>query len=289
MTARIYKPARTAMQSGQANTKEWVLDYEPEQPRTVEPLMGWTSTGRHEAGSAAALRHQGRGHRLLRAQRHPAIRCSRPSRRCASASPIPTISPIRAAKPGRTERPTGSKANQAGLFFFDRAVGGRRPVGGKLPALRGGALTQQRNETVLGHRLTEQKSLAVIAAHADQRERVGRLLDPDSDGDAAEIVREIDDGLAQRRVDLVGPAIGNKGAVELEFGERQRFKPGQRPNSRGRNGRSRDEHRGAAAFSRIVRQREVGDDLLFHHVDDQARPFLELRRDRSARCRRRRS
>ncbi len=44
MTARIYKPARTAMQSGQAKTAEWVLDYEPEQPRTVEPLMGWTSS-----------------------------------------------------------------------------------------------------------------------------------------------------------------------------------------------------------------------------------------------------
>jgi len=45
MTARIYKPARTAMQSGTAKTKEWVLDFEPEQPRTVEPLMGWTSSG----------------------------------------------------------------------------------------------------------------------------------------------------------------------------------------------------------------------------------------------------
>jgi hypothetical protein len=45
MTARIYRPARTAMQSGNANTKEWVLDYEPEQPRAVEPLMGWTSSG----------------------------------------------------------------------------------------------------------------------------------------------------------------------------------------------------------------------------------------------------
>ena len=44
MTARIYKPARTAMQSGTAKTKEWMLDYEPEQPRAVEPLMGWTST-----------------------------------------------------------------------------------------------------------------------------------------------------------------------------------------------------------------------------------------------------
>jgi hypothetical protein len=45
MVARIYKPARTAMQSGTAKTKEWVLDYEPEQPRAVEPLMGWTSSG----------------------------------------------------------------------------------------------------------------------------------------------------------------------------------------------------------------------------------------------------
>src|SRR5207244_7998474 len=45
MTARIYKPARTAMQSGSAKTKEWVLDYEPEQPRQIEPLMGWTSSG----------------------------------------------------------------------------------------------------------------------------------------------------------------------------------------------------------------------------------------------------
>ena len=45
MTARIYRPAKTAMQSGQANTKDWVLDYEPEEPRVVESLMGWTSSG----------------------------------------------------------------------------------------------------------------------------------------------------------------------------------------------------------------------------------------------------
>ena len=44
MTARIYQPARTAMQSGTAKTKEWVLDYEPETARMVEPLMGWTSS-----------------------------------------------------------------------------------------------------------------------------------------------------------------------------------------------------------------------------------------------------
>jgi hypothetical protein len=45
MVARIYKPAKTAMQSGTAKTKDWVLDYEPEERREIEPLMGWTSSG----------------------------------------------------------------------------------------------------------------------------------------------------------------------------------------------------------------------------------------------------
>jgi hypothetical protein len=44
MVARIYKPAKTAMQSGEARTKEWVLEHEPASPREVEPLMGWTSS-----------------------------------------------------------------------------------------------------------------------------------------------------------------------------------------------------------------------------------------------------
>ncbi|HWB46477.1 MAG TPA: ETC complex I subunit [Hyphomicrobiaceae bacterium] len=44
MAARIYKPARTAMQSGPARTKEWVLDFDPEAPREIDPLMGWTSS-----------------------------------------------------------------------------------------------------------------------------------------------------------------------------------------------------------------------------------------------------
>jgi len=44
MIARIYSPAKTAMQSGQANAKGWVLDYVPQVAREVEPLMGWTSS-----------------------------------------------------------------------------------------------------------------------------------------------------------------------------------------------------------------------------------------------------
>lgn len=44
MPARIYRPAKTAMQSGAAKTHDWVLEFEQEAPRTVEPLMGWTSS-----------------------------------------------------------------------------------------------------------------------------------------------------------------------------------------------------------------------------------------------------
>ena len=41
MRARIYKPAKSAMQSGRANTKQWVLEYEPASPTRPDPLMGW--------------------------------------------------------------------------------------------------------------------------------------------------------------------------------------------------------------------------------------------------------
>ena len=44
MPARIYKPSKTAMQSGQGRTKEWVLEFEPESARQIDPLMGWTSS-----------------------------------------------------------------------------------------------------------------------------------------------------------------------------------------------------------------------------------------------------
>lgn len=44
MRARIYRPARTAMQSGLARTKAWVLDFAPASQREIDPLMGWTSS-----------------------------------------------------------------------------------------------------------------------------------------------------------------------------------------------------------------------------------------------------
>lgn len=44
MTARIYRPAPNAMQSGRGNSRQWVLVFEPETPRSIDPLMGYTST-----------------------------------------------------------------------------------------------------------------------------------------------------------------------------------------------------------------------------------------------------
>lgn len=44
MLARIFKPAKSAMQAGVAKTKEWMLVFEPASARSLDPLMGWTST-----------------------------------------------------------------------------------------------------------------------------------------------------------------------------------------------------------------------------------------------------
>ncbi|MFN0263690.1 ETC complex I subunit [Tepidamorphus sp. 3E244] len=44
MRAKIYRPARTAMQSGKAKTRFWLLEFEHSAAREIEPLMGWTSS-----------------------------------------------------------------------------------------------------------------------------------------------------------------------------------------------------------------------------------------------------
>lgn len=44
MRARIYQPAKTAMQSGTAKTKGWTLEFAPASAREIDPLMGWTSS-----------------------------------------------------------------------------------------------------------------------------------------------------------------------------------------------------------------------------------------------------
>ena len=41
--AKIYKPAKTAMQSGKAKTHLWLLEYEKPAPGAPDALMGWNT------------------------------------------------------------------------------------------------------------------------------------------------------------------------------------------------------------------------------------------------------
>ncbi|MBL8596885.1 MAG: ETC complex I subunit [Devosia sp.] len=44
MTARIYRPAPNAMQSGRGKSKKWLLVHEQATAKQIEPLMGYTAT-----------------------------------------------------------------------------------------------------------------------------------------------------------------------------------------------------------------------------------------------------
>ncbi|MEM7243264.1 MAG: ETC complex I subunit [Pseudomonadota bacterium] len=68
MVARIYQPARNAMQSGQAKTKTWILEFEPAAARKVDPLMGWTSSG--DMNSQVKLSFDSQEAAIAYAQKH---------------------------------------------------------------------------------------------------------------------------------------------------------------------------------------------------------------------------
>ncbi|ASP20371.1 ETC complex I subunit [Antarctobacter heliothermus] len=68
MRARIYQPARTAMSSGQAKTKGWTLEFAPDSPRTVDPLMGWTSS--HDMQAQVRLQFDTKDAALAYAREH---------------------------------------------------------------------------------------------------------------------------------------------------------------------------------------------------------------------------
>jgi hypothetical protein len=68
MTARIYKPAKNAMQSGTARTKDWVLEFEREQAPVIEPLMGWTSS--RDTREQVRLQFDNRDEAIAYCERH---------------------------------------------------------------------------------------------------------------------------------------------------------------------------------------------------------------------------
>jgi hypothetical protein len=45
MAASIFQRPKSAMQSGKAQTDQWVLQFAPAEARKADPLMGWTGSG----------------------------------------------------------------------------------------------------------------------------------------------------------------------------------------------------------------------------------------------------
>jgi uncharacterized protein YcnI len=68
MLARIYRPAKNAMQSGKAKTKDWVLEFEPASARKPDPLMGWTTSS--DMNGQIRLTFDTRDEAVAYAQRH---------------------------------------------------------------------------------------------------------------------------------------------------------------------------------------------------------------------------
>ena len=83
MFARIFKPAKSAMQSGRAKTHDWVLEFEPKSARTPDPLMGWISSADTDAQvrltfetqeqAQAFAEHHGIPYRLIAPEAPPKI------------------------------------------------------------------------------------------------------------------------------------------------------------------------------------------------------------------------
>ena len=68
MIARIFRPAKTAMQSGKARAQDWVLEFAPASARVSDPLMGWTLTD--DTSAQVRLSFETRDEAVAYAQRH---------------------------------------------------------------------------------------------------------------------------------------------------------------------------------------------------------------------------
>ncbi len=67
-TARIFRPAKTAMQSGRAKTKAWILEFEPSSAKRPDPLMGWA--GSRDTDGQVQLRFASQAEAIAYADRY---------------------------------------------------------------------------------------------------------------------------------------------------------------------------------------------------------------------------
>lgn len=79
--ARIYRPAKNAMQSGRGRSRDWVLEFEPSTAKRPDRLMGWVGS-RDMAADQVRLQFATREDAIAFAERH-GIECRvhQPARR----------------------------------------------------------------------------------------------------------------------------------------------------------------------------------------------------------------
>lgn len=68
MLAKIHRPAKTAMQSGKGNCKDWLLEFEPSGASRPDALMGWTSAP--DARGQVRLRFESKEQAIAFARAH---------------------------------------------------------------------------------------------------------------------------------------------------------------------------------------------------------------------------
>ena len=92
--ARIYKPAKNAMQSAWGNSKRWALEFEPTGRRENDRLMGWTGSN-DTRSSQVHLRFETKEQAIAYAERHglsykvwePKVRAIKPKSYAANFDP----------------------------------------------------------------------------------------------------------------------------------------------------------------------------------------------------------
>ena len=66
--ARIYQPSKTAVQSGRAKTRFWILEPEMTEKKVPDPLMGWVGSG--DTGQQVMLRFPTKEAAIAYARKH---------------------------------------------------------------------------------------------------------------------------------------------------------------------------------------------------------------------------
>ena len=122
MLAKIYRPARNAMQSGNAKSQDWLLEFESETPRTVDPLMGWISNA--DTNSQLRMYFETREEAIEFAKREGIpFQVTEGASPSASSRPTPTTSPPGEDVPGRTRGgPKGDSRSPTGTRIIRLAA-----------------------------------------------------------------------------------------------------------------------------------------------------------------------